>query len=243
MTPDHPEEPHERQTTDSPSEAQEPTVRERERTPHIWLVEDSESDAEEYKFFLERSGQLQVDLGEVYPQIEDYASVPLDDSVSAVIVDQFLAENTGVAYEGLDVAEYLRVIAPALPVFVLTNFAGELEEQAGAVDLVITKGNMRKHSETYIARILRRIGQYREALGEQQLRLQELLDLELSEDLDATEERELTELRKGIERPSDITLLRSGQRKDLEIEHNEERTRTLEALLQEMRTISDRLNS
>lgn len=203
--------------------------------PHILLVEDSDTDAEEAKFFLERSGELLVDLGEVFPEVEDYSSVPLDTQVKAVIVDQFLADNTGVPYDGVNVADFLRAVAPALPVFVLTNDAGELEEQASAVDMVITKGNMRRHTGTYISRILRRIGQYQASLSDRQLRLQELLDLELTDGLAADERNELNALLREVERASDLALQQVDSKHDEERSRNEDRTETLQDLLQEMR--------
>jgi CheY-like chemotaxis protein len=212
-----------------------------EDRPHVLLVEDSVTDAEEAKFFLERSGKLVVDLGEVFPEVEDYSSVPLNAEVKAVIVDQFLADNTGVPYDGVNVADHLRSVAPALPVFVLTNDAGDLEQQASSVDMVITKGNMRRHTDTYIGRILRRIGQYQASLSERQLRLQQLLDLELADQLSPEEVDELEMLRRDVERASDLTLRQVETRNSEERLRNDDRTRTLHEMLEEMREIKERL--
>jgi CheY-like chemotaxis protein len=207
---------------------------------HVLLIDDSINDAEEAKFFLERSGDLEVDLGPVFPEIHDYSAIPLDASVAAVIVDQFLAEHTGVPYDGLDVAEYLRVIAPALPVFVLTNYAEDLEDQAAAVDLVITKGSMRKHAETYVARILRGIGRYYATLSARQLRLQQLIDSELSGELSDEGTQELSALRREIERPADLALQDAGKRYDDAVGRSEDRTKALYALISEMKALKQR---
>lgn len=170
--------------------------------PTVWLVEDSPTDAEEYTRFLERSGKLKVTPCDVFESLDEYRVLANNPAVGAVIVDKLLGEHAGVGYGGLDIATFLRTYDPGLPVFILTNYPGpDLDADGDAVDLVIEKHLVRDFADTYVARILRRMGQYHDALNARQQRLRELIDLKLDGRLNEADAEELAALRREIERP------------------------------------------
>lgn len=168
----------------------------------VWLIEDNGDDAVRYKRLLERAGAIQVHLGEVRARLDEYAELAGDPAVGAVIVDQNLGEFSGVGYYGLDVANYLRAVSSALPVFILTNYYDlDLEENGEAVDLIINKGDIRTLGSVYVARILRRMGSYEEALSGQLRRYRTLIDREIEGEITPQEKEELMALEREIDRP------------------------------------------
>jgi DNA-binding NarL/FixJ family response regulator len=169
----------------------------------IWLIEDDENDAEEYKRFLEQSGQLKIVFESPRPAVIDYAELLTDPDTVAFIIDQRLSDFANAPYEGLDLADYLRTLRPELPIFILTNYAGndELESKGQSADSIIKKEILRDHTDVVVARILRSIQRYEAALTEKQQRLKTLIDRKIAQGLTEAEEQELQSLREDIERP------------------------------------------
>ena len=98
----------------------------------------------------------------------------------------------------------------------LTGYPQDVEG-AGEVEDVIPKSEIRKSAPEYVARILRSMQRYEEAMTDRQKRLNDLIDRKLAGDLTKAEERELQELRKDIERPYVPELLRAkGKREKAE---------------------------
>jgi len=179
-------------------------------TKIVWLIEDDEEQADQYGRLLEIAGdnQFKVNYVAVKPRITDYEALLANDRTGAVVIDQRLSELSGVAYEGIEVAEFLRAIRPELPIFILTQHSNDdlLLEKEESVEFIIGKGDLTKRDTTYAARILRSIGRYEAALNEKQARLKELIDLKLSTGLDEKGEEELREIRADFERPMERQL-------------------------------------
>jgi hypothetical protein len=198
----------------------------------VWLIEDNHGDAKRYKRLFERAGAIQIHIGEVRNNLAEYAGLAGDPTVGAVIVDQNLGEFSGVGYFGLDVARYLRAISGALPVFILTNFfEGDLEENGEAVDLIIRKEDVRKLGSVYVARILRRMGDYERALSGQLKRYRTLIDREFEGGLSADEKLELQALEHEIDRPYGPTILAQEEREAIVAEIEERRLTGLRELV------------
>lgn len=210
------------------------------RGPTVWLVEDSATDAEEYTRFLERSGKLRITLSPIFETVDEYRILANNPAVGAVIVDKLLGEHAGVSYGGLEIATFLRTFDPALPVFILTNYPGpDLDAEGDAVDLVIEKHQVRNYADTYVARILRRMGQYHESLNARQTRLRELIDLKLSKRLDSAEAEELATLRREIERPGAEIIDDYQHAQQESLERNQEFLAELANVVMELRRAND----
>ncbi|PKQ27613.1 MAG: hypothetical protein CVT63_07075 [Candidatus Anoxymicrobium japonicum] len=202
----------------------------------VWLVEDSQEEADEYGQLLERAGDIEVLFVSVRPTIADYADLLADDQTGAFIIDQCLDEYTGVAYNGIGLAEFLRSLRPELPIFILTKYLDEgLEDQGGSVEAIIDKKTVRKRGEIYVKRILRGIEHYQATLTDKQERLGYLIDRKLSGGLSEAEEVELQELRAYIERPLGLTFAHHVDKWEAELRGQEQRLEQLEKIASNFR--------
>lgn len=202
----------------------------------VWLIEDSENDAEEYKQLLEKAGAIEIVFVPARPVIADYADLLTDSRTGAIIIDQRLGDFAGVSYDGIEIAEFLRSLRPELPIFILTNYADEeLEDQGEAVDSIIDKKTVRKRAEVYVKRILRSVEHYQTALTEKQKRLKDLIEHKLSSGLDEADEAELQALRADLERPLGLKIARQEEIWEAELQAQEDRLSKLEEIAQSFR--------
>jgi hypothetical protein len=207
----------------------------------VWLIEDNAEDASRYKRLFERAGSIHVQIGEVRQHLDEYASLAAHPAVGAVIVDQNLGEFSGVAYVGLDVANYLRAMSDALPVFILTNYYDlDLEENGEAVDLIIDKGDVRTLGSVYVARILRRMGDYENALSGQLRRYRALVDREFAGELNSDERDELQALEQEMDRPFGPAMIAHEQRENVIAEIEEKRLAGLRDILARVEALEHR---
>lgn len=183
----------------------------------VWFVEDDKDEAEKYKRFLERVGNIRIKTikPSVYPSLSDYRKLATDASTGAFLIDQRL-DQSGVGYTGMEVADYLRQVKPELPIYMLTGYPEDIQggEAAGQVEDVIRKSEVRKWAPQYVARILRSIQRYEEAMIERQKRLDGLIDRKLAGKLTKAEESELQQLRHAIERPYGLELISAVSRRE-----------------------------
>ena len=201
----------------------------------VWLIEDDEEQADQYGRLLEiaSGNQFKVNYVAVKPRLTDYADLLADDRTGAIIIDQRLSELSGVAYEGIEVAEFLRTVRPELPIFILTQHSNDdlLLEKEESVEFVMGKDDLTKRDAAYAARILRNIGRYEAALNKKQLRLKELIDLKLSDGLNEEEEEELQKIRADFERPL-------AQQIEQQADSWEEKQASSEEFLQQLKEIT-----
>ena len=128
----------------------------------IKFVDDDAEDAKLYKQKLELYGDLLVELVDPteFPAVSDYDRI-LFDETKALVIDQRIAEYSGVPYNGLDVAEFLRSLNPMISIFILTNYESETEDLSlgWSVEYIIPKTTFRtkEQVEIHIKRILDRI--------------------------------------------------------------------------------------
>jgi len=205
----------------------------------IWLIEDDKEQADLYGQILELASndQFKVKYVAVKPDIEDYATLLADDNAGAIIIDQRLSELSGVAYQGIEVADFLRISRPEIPIFMLTQHSTDdlLVEKEGSVELVIGKSELIKRDNVYAARILRSIGRYEASLDKKQTRLKALIDLKLSERLTEDEARELQEIRADYERPFEHQLTQQEQSWGKEQSAREEFLQQLKSMADDIR--------
>lgn len=197
----------------------------------VWLVEDNTLDAHRYKQLLERSQKLHVEPIQPEPSLEDYAYLVSSPQTGAFLIDYRLGDEADVPYDGIDLADFLRTLRSELPIFILTTYPNDAEDDESlAVDGIIDKKNLSAHTESYVARILRIMHRYEDAMSEKTLRLKQLIDNKLSRSLTEEEERDLMALRADFERPSDLALAERGSRIEAHLQRQEERLDELQAL-------------
>ncbi len=203
----------------------------------VWFIEDNKNDADEYGQLFEKAGDVNVVFVSARPAITDYTDLLTDDRTGAIIVDQRLSDFSGVSYDGIELADYLRYLRPELPIFMLTNYADDelLQGQGGSVDSIIDKKTVRKRAAVYVRRILRSMEHYQAALTKRQARLKELIDRKLSSGLNEAEEAELKTLRADVERPLESEMSHQEEIWKAELQAQEDRLARLEAMAQNIR--------
>lgn len=212
-----------------------------DKTNIVWLVEDDPVQANQYSRLLELAshGQLKVKFVPVREVLEDYGSLLAEPETAAIILDQRLGEQSGVNYQGIDAAEYLRALKPEIPIFILTQHGSDdlLLSKEESVEFVIDKedlSDLSHKAEVHAIRILRAIGRYEESLTEKQRRMSQLVDKMISEGLDAAESAELSQIRAEFQR----NLLHQNGALGAENEHKDADN---EKFLNDLKEITERL--
>ncbi len=177
--------------------------------PTVWLIDDNEHELRTHRALLEKTlpPNVRVDAILARARLHDYSDVMSNRDTACIIIDERLKE-TGVAnYQGIELANYLRGINTKIPIYILTNYAEEIDEFADCqwtVEDIISKSDMtvEKQKKAVVARILRRIDVYQDIIEVRQQRFRSLLKKSLNSELTVDEESELGELQ--LERSSAI---------------------------------------
>jgi CheY-like chemotaxis protein len=172
----------------------------------VLLVEDDEKDAKRYKRFLEKSGDVAVEIIEPMTSFASYGPLISDPSTGAMVIDQRLDDATAVQYSGTQLALWIRTMVSDLPIFALTNYPGDIDQSENVYISVFDKGKIAKDSKVYSDFIRESIQRYNAALTEKQQRLRELIDKKIDDELSESEAEELATLRADFERPADLIL-------------------------------------
>lgn len=205
----------------------------------IKLIDDDSEDAKLYKEKLETDGYLKVELVDPkdFQSVSDYDKI-LFDTAMAIIIDQRVAEYSGVPYDGLEIAGFLRSLNPMIPIFVLTNYEKETEDidLGWSVENIIPKSKFRTKEQVLIhtKRILRAIGRYEDALSKKSGIFKELIDKKVSGKISEKEEKELNKIRSEFER---IFSVREAKELD-KIEKKEKEIDALNRILKELKKLS-----
>lgn len=205
-----------------------------------WLIDDNPEEADDYKRLLEGAGKriLKIEIEPVRPRLASYAPLLHDKRTGGFIFDQRLNDYQPANYDGLELANYVRGFKPELPLFILTNYSPGLEAAGSSVEQVIPKSEVRNHPATYTARLLRRLGEYDQALSQQQKRLKELVDKKLKRGLNSKEEAELDNIRSEIERPSASIAFAQEKYQQAEVERQQELLTRLEQAMTQVEKAS-----
>ncbi len=166
----------------------------------IWLIDDNEDELANYRSLLEAEipNTVVVQGASARPKIGDYSDVVQEEATSAVIVDHRLKEAGIADYTGIELAQYLRALNDKVPIYILTNFADEVDEFVEgewSVEYIISKSDIVREDKRkiFIARLLRHMDIYEAILQGRAERFDNLLRKSLEEDLS---EEELDELEK-----------------------------------------------
>lgn len=204
----------------------------------VWLIEDSKDEAEKYGRFLEAAGRINIKFidAKSRPSLSDYAVIATNKQTGAVLIDQRLSLS-GVSYDGIDIATFLRSIKPDLPIYFLTQWPEDLQGIGEVVDWIIPKAGVRKSAREYVAKIQGAMQQYQKALTERARRLSQLIDRKLTGKITPRESKELERLRLEIERPHAIEEFRV---RDKWNQTEKKERELLQAILKELETLTRR---
>lgn len=199
----------------------------------VWLIEDNETNAEEYTLFLEHTEELVIRWIKPRPGIDDYSDLIAAPETGAFILDQRLSEGSDANYTGLALAEYIQSVRPDIPLYILTGYPDEdVEHHGHSVDAVIRKSFVRDHADVSIKRILRAMQRYEEALSERQRSIKNLIDKKVTEGLATEEQAELDTLRGYAERPFEKEIERQEASITDRLDAQDEEIARVEALFQ-----------
>jgi len=109
------------------------------------------SNARELNALIDDSS-IQVEALEPYAAFADYAPLIADPKTAAFILDQRMKGSGMVAYNGTDLASYIRSIDGKIPIYILTSYAESSEDFDGwrhLVDDILAKSSIEdKGSDT-----------------------------------------------------------------------------------------------
>lgn len=207
--------------------------------PLVALVGGAKSDAREVKARLEESGRLVVHVLPLRATVEDYADLAANGLVGAVVIGRVRARRTEGGYNSIDLADYLRALNDRLPLFYLADDEDtSAVNGAAAFDAIFYLDQVRREAEAHVSRLLRAIGRYGAALSARQARLRELLDRQqdtlLGSGLEESEQAELEELRRQIERPLEARVAKYVERQNEALIEQKSMVAQLEALASQL---------
>lgn len=138
---------------------------------------------------------------EPYPAFASYAPVIGDPKTAAFILDQRMKASGKVAYNGTDLASYIRGIDGKVPIYILTGHSDSPEDFDGSrhlVDDILAKPAIEhKNSESakiIKARLLRHLDVFNDVRDDQEQRFHDLLVKSLKYSLSFSEQEEMNKL-------------------------------------------------
>jgi CheY-like chemotaxis protein len=206
----------------------------------IALIDDNKEDIEVYGRLLEQQGNFDI-IGidpKKVGKLENLTDLASMGKVDAIVVDQRLDELSGVGYDGIDVADFLRSLRPEIPIYILTQYHDDLGSRAMTVESIVDKKEFNHTPDVYAHRILRAAQRYKEALSEKQRRIIELVDMKTRGTITHELEEELEKLRAEVERVE--TLMVDRKLRERQVERSEE-SKLLSEALEQLRRLRSKL--
>lgn len=187
------------------------------------------SNARELKSLID-DPSIHVEALEPYPAFADYARLIADPKTAAFILDQRMKGSGAVAYNGTDLASYIRGIDGKIPIYILTSYADSSEDFDGwrhLVDDILAKSSIEdKGSDTakiIKARLRRHLQVFNDVRDDQEQRFHDLLVISLKRPLTDEEQIEMD----NLEGETTAPLLATERSKARELENNIKSLRTL----------------
>lgn len=142
---------------------------------------------------------IQVEALEPYAAFADYAPLIADPKTAAFILDQRMKGSGKVAYNGTELASYIRSIDGKIPVYILTSYADSSEDFDGwrhLVDDILAKSSIEDTETAKIikARLRRHLQVFNDVRDDQEQRFHDLLVISLKRPLTDEEQIEMDNL-------------------------------------------------
>lgn len=158
------------------------------------------SNARELRALID-DASIQIEALEPFPAFASYAALVADPKTAAFILDQRMKGSGKVAYNGTDLASYIRSIDGKIPIYILTGHADSAEDFDGSrhlVDDILAKAEIEdKNSDPakiIKARLRRHLEVFNDVRDDQEQRFHDLLVKSLRNPLSAEEQDEMNRL-------------------------------------------------
>jgi hypothetical protein len=165
----------------------------------IGYIDESKEDVRAFQRYA--SHMFEVAPIKPVPEIDVLVKNILDNHVEALVVDFDLNEHDNtIHYNGINVVELILNKLESFPVFVLTSYATDAEENGYDVNIVYEKNLMYNKDSKFLQRIQTQIEKYKHRVENAENRILELLEKNKKSELTFSEEMELADLNLFIEK-------------------------------------------
>lgn len=123
------------------------------------------------------SGEFEVLCLDVEPSLDSMVQVLKDiPKKITFFIDEKLKHSGVATYNGVELAERIRVFDSKIPIYILTSFADEIEKYLGDIEFVIDKNDWDLDDTNLKQRFLRHINTYKDIKSQQAKRFEVLLE-------------------------------------------------------------------
>lgn len=123
------------------------------------------------------SGEFEVLCLDVEPSLDSMVQVLKDiPNKITFFIDEKLKHSGVATYNGVELAERIRVFDSKIPIYILTSFADEIEKYLGDIEFVIDKNDWELDDANLKQRFLRHINTYKDIKSQQAKRFEVLLE-------------------------------------------------------------------
>ncbi|HAT3736037.1 TPA: hypothetical protein ACKQAN_003670 [Serratia marcescens] len=123
------------------------------------------------------SGEFEVLCLDVEPSLDNMVQVLKDiPEKITFFIDEKLKHSGVATYNGVELAERIRVFDSKIPIYILTSFADEIEKYLGDIEFVIDKNDWDLDDTNLKQRFLRHINTYKDIKSQQAKRFEVLLE-------------------------------------------------------------------
>lgn len=145
----------------------------------IIFIDDDSDVRETYQLSMSLmfSGEFQVLCLDVESSLDSMVQVLKDiPGKITIFIDEKLKHSGIATYNGVELAERIRVFDSKIPIYILTSFAGEIEKYLGDIEFVIDKNDWDLDDTNLKQRFLRHINTYKDIKSQQAKRFEVLLE-------------------------------------------------------------------
>jgi hypothetical protein len=178
----------------------------------------------------------EVEVIAIDPERElDVMVKKIEDSVSlvSVVIDQKLTAAGTAGYLGTDLVAKLRLADHLMPIYILTNYVGDVDANLGSVEYVLNKDDLSNQEKLAAigARVRRHINIFQQIIDKRERRFEELLRKRFESILDEVEAAEYTELKYQREKKYLASSFVENDELTKKIEAAEHKLRQIESML------------
>lgn len=199
----------------------------------ILYIDEEEKALRAYSRRLKQIAGEEITIAAVapFPSIDEMAaSIAAHEDLASIIIDNRLSAAGTANYLGIELAKRIRQVDDLIPIYILTNNTDDVNEDLGNVEDVLSKGDLSRPTEreTISLRLKRRIGKYRQILGDREKEFEKLLRRLYEGSLTEEEQNRLNELsyqrekrEYGLNIADSDDLIRQVQQAEIELERIE----------------------
>lgn len=156
-----------------------------------------------------------------------------DGELVSIVIDQKLDAAGTATYYGTDLVAQLRLLDHLIPIYILTNFVDDVNQNLGGVEYVLNKDDLQYEERLAVIgeRVLRHVNVFQKILSERESRFEELLRKRFEAGLTADESAEYVNLKYHRERKSLASTFIEADELTQQIELAEAKLQEIESML------------